>query len=336
MFYTIDDTPEPNGPHLTCITVTNPADDDFGAFAPLAVHDVSLPQFNVPTGVFEWDGRVYVFVTTDYQSDADPMRRSVLGSAVNPANEFVNHGNIDVEGAPGVGAPDYDFRFINISPWVIANDDWSGLPDNALPGQYGVLLCGSGKYRASSPYLAYVPIEQVTSPRTGWRYFSRTVTDINGNPWSADLTEASPLFNDPVIGELSLSYHPDLQKWLLLYNNNNPPGGDKIVIRSATVPWRQWSGPDPHNPSDSYPDPCVLFPLADGQGKFIHKSGEDDLDLLPPAKPGKDGGVYGPYLVSRWNRWDRIAQREQVYFVMSTWVPYQPQLMRAQLDLIKR
>jgi hypothetical protein len=127
-----------------------------------------------------------------------------------------------------------------------------------------------------------------------------------------------------------------LQKWLLLYNNNFPPGGDKIVIRSATVPWGSWSGPDPHGPGDRYPSQSVLFPLADGQGKFIHLNGKDGLDLLEPASVGVNGSVYGSYLVSRWNRWDRSALCEHVYFTMSTWVPYQPQLMRAQLELIKR
>lgn len=185
IFYTLDDDPEPNGPLLTCLTVTDPDDDDFGAFARLAVDGVSLPGFGVPTGAFAWGGRIYLFVATDYKSESNPMTRSVLGSAADPAQGFVNHGNVDIEGVPG-----FDFRFINISPWVIANDDWTGLPDNALPGRHGVLLCGSGLYRSSSAHLGYVPIEQITAPRSGWRYFSRLVKDANGNPWTG--TSPSP------------------------------------------------------------------------------------------------------------------------------------------------
>lgn len=139
IFYTLDANPEPNGPLLTCLTVTDPDDDDFGAFARLAVNGVSLPGFGVPTGAFEWGGRIYLFVATAFQSDSNPMTRSVLASAADPAQVFFNHGYVDAEGWPG-----FDFRFINISPWVIANDDWTGLPDNALPGHYGVLLCASG------------------------------------------------------------------------------------------------------------------------------------------------------------------------------------------------
>lgn len=108
-------------------------------------------------------------------------------------------------------------------------------------------------------------------------------------------------------------------------------------MRSATVPWGAWSGPNPHPPSDPYPSHFVLFAMADGLRKFIHEKGQDNLGSLPPVnEKGDGGGMYGPYLVTRWNRWDDAAQCEHVYFTMSTWVPYQAQLMRAQLKLVKR
>jgi hypothetical protein len=328
IFYTLDDNPEPDGPLLTCLTVTDFFDDDYGAFARLSIDGVSLPAFGVPTGAFSWGGRLYLFVATDLKDEHNPMTRAVLGSAADPADGFVNHGNVDWEGATG-----FDFHFINVSPWVIANDDWSGLPDNALPGHYGVLLCGSGHYRKSSPYLAYVPIEQITAPRSGWRYFTRHVADAHGNPWSTDRADAAALFDDEVIGELSFSYHPALQKWLLIYNSFDSDGS--IVMRSATVPWGIWSGPSLHLTFDPYPNNLVLFRNADGLRKFIHEPGKDKLDILAPGS--HDGGsIYGPYLVSRWNRWDDAAQEEHVYFTMSTWVPYQAQLMRSRLHLGKR
>ncbi|WP_233890193.1 DUF4185 domain-containing protein [Paraburkholderia flagellata] len=320
IFYTLDNDPTPNGPLLKCLTVQDPDDDDFGAFARLAVEGVDLPGFGVPTGAFSWDGRIYLFVTTKFVSDDDPMTQSFLGSAVDPALGFTNHGMVDAE-----GDPNYDFRFINIAPCVIANDDWDGLPDTARPGGVGVLLCGSGRYRRSNPYLAYVPIEDITKPRTNWAYFS-----ISGNQWTSDPQYASPLFIDPVVGELSLSYHPYLQKWLLLYNSN--PGDGSIVMRSATVPWGPWSAP------------CPLFFVHEGLRKFIHEPGQDGLGWLPPLNivnllPTENtnrGDVYGPYIVSRWNDWDDVTQRQAIYFTMSTWVPYQPQLMRALLELVKR
>ena len=97
-----------------------------------------------------------------------------------------------------------------------------------------------------------------------------------------------------------------------------------------------WSGPTPHPAADPYPNDIVLFRTADGLRKFIHEPGQDDLDGLPPGGNGDGGGIYGPYIVSHWNRWDDAAQQEQVYFTMSTWVPYQPQLMRARVHLVKR
>jgi hypothetical protein len=329
IFYTTDDDPEPFGPLFTCVTVTDEDDDDFGTFARLGVDGVSLPGFGVPTGAFAWGGRTYLFVATDFENDDNAMRRSVLGSAADPAQGFINHGDVDWQGKPG-----FDFRFINISPWVIANDEWEGLPDNALPGHHGVLLCGSGHYRKSSPYLAYVPIEQVTAPRNGWRYFTRTAPQANGHPWSPNMGDASPLFVDDVVGELSFSHHPDLQKWLLLYNS--PGSSGSIVIRSATVPWGDWSGPAGHKEFDPYPNELVLFNNPMGFRKFIHEDGKDSLGDLPPDISDTGGAIYGPYIVSRWNRWNDNTQKQQIYFTMSTWVPYQPQLMRAHLELVHR
>ncbi len=73
--------------------------------------------------------------------------------------------------------------------------------------------------------------------------------------------------------------------------------------------------------------------------KFIHDPGKDNLDQLPPIHPEGNqgpGGTYGPYLVNRWNNWDDRSQQAGIYFTMSTWIPYQPQLIRARLKLERR
>ena len=79
-----------------------------------------------------------------------------------------------------------------------------------------------------------------------------------------------------------------------------------IWLRHAVWPWGPWS------------EPVLIFEGArDGGSGFI--------------EPG--GGVYGPYQVPRYSKWDGWKQELTMYFVMSTWRPYQPMLMRTTLTL---
>jgi len=56
----------------------------------------------------------------------------------------------------------------------------------------------------------------------------------------------------------------------------------------------------------------------------------DGLDRLPPAIGG-NGFAYGAYLLGRYTRWDVATRTLTIYYVMSTGMPYQVQLMRSQI-----
>jgi hypothetical protein len=71
----------------------------------------------------------------------------------------------------------------------LENAEIPGLPDAAGKG---VLLWGSGAYRKSEPYLAYLPLDSVDDPKT-LRYYAGL--NENGAPrWSNRESDASALF----------------------------------------------------------------------------------------------------------------------------------------------
>jgi uncharacterized protein YodC (DUF2158 family) len=107
----------------------------------------------------------------------------------------------------------------------------------------------------------------------------------------------------------------------MLYNALTPRG---INMRTAPTPWGPWSATD------------VLFdPGSDGgYGHFMHASWRDNGradSVHDPNRENEWGGEYGPYLIPRYTR--RVHDEVHVYFVMSTWNPYNTVLMRARLRL---
>ena len=102
---------------------------------------------------------LFVFATTGVlRRDGNELpQNSVLASAADAHDNFdltfVVSSRDDTSDTPETGG-----KFINVAPWKIVNDEWPGLPDNAASGGEGLLMVGSGKYRASAPYLAYMPL----------------------------------------------------------------------------------------------------------------------------------------------------------------------------------
>ncbi|HEX3127228.1 MAG TPA: DUF4185 domain-containing protein, partial [Thermoanaerobaculia bacterium] len=271
---------------------------------------LSLSGFEVPTGAFSHAGKLYVFATTDHFTDTPRtpgkdenfMGVSVLATGSDPGRNFMKLYEISNRtNAPG------GFKFINISPWKIRNDDWPGLPDNARPGEEGLLMVGSGRYRESPAFLAYVPLPpNADPPLHEWRYLSgfddsQTSFSPCGRPsWCTQQAAAIPLFlEEPqVVGELSFSWNPFLNRWLLLYSG--------AVLRTAAWPWGPWT------------DPLPIFDFGRDNGAAF----------IDP-----DGGTYAPYVSARFNQWEPLTREATIYYVMSTWRPYQVSLMKTVLRL---
>jgi hypothetical protein len=111
----------------------------------------------------------------------------------------------------------------------------------------------------------------------------------------------------PCVGELSSRYDKTLSLWVATYNC-----GAQIELRVARQPWGPWSAAQ------------VPFRASDGNCQFIYQS--DCPALSDPNRTDKSGGPYGPYLLSSHSTGD--ATSATLYFVMSTWNPYNTMLMR--------
>jgi len=205
-------------------------------------------------------------------------------------------------------------KLIYLSAVVITNADVPGLPERS--GQ-GLLIFGSSKYRASNPYLAYLPLN-VVEQKSRVTYFTGVDAGTQQPRWGAE-PAATQLFDNPCVGELSITWNRNLRQWMMLYNCDIPGG---VVARVAEKPWGPWS------------DPAVLFDTTTDAGTCYFLRGSPDCG--PPTDPfspanGNPGGVYAPYGIPRYTRGG--PQNTTVYYVMSTWNPYQVVLMRSTLAL---
>ena len=237
------------------------------------------------------------------------MGRTVLARAR-------NNDPTDLVALYDVSRLDQDGKFINVA-CVIAPQGMSDLPF----GGQTLLVWGSGRYRDSDVYLACVPLGAIEDP-SAWRFF--TGLGPGSRPlWNPDQRLAVPLFNQRQVGELSAGWIEPLGVWLLQYNAGAPRG---INARVALSPWGPWG------------DPFVMFDPGWpglGYGHFMHvKDGSD-----PMSDPGREhewGGEYGPYLVDRYTRAVGSptpgVRRAQIYFVLSTWNPYNTVLMTATIQ----
>jgi hypothetical protein len=293
--YTTDDQPAPEGLHLQFIM----GDEQWRR---LIIPGVSLEAFEVPSGGFSCDGRIYVFATTNYRkiNGVDCMEDSVLASAIDAHNDFdlayyVSHRDDSVD-TPSMGG-----KFINVSPFVINYNDWPGLPDNEEFYPTGLLMAGSGAYRRSAPYLAYAPLPYEQGPaQSEWRYLQgfeepwEPGYGPSGRPIWSNLESDAMLMFDAQIGEISYSFHAGLGRWLLVYNGC-ASGDCGIVLRSAPMPWGPWS------------EPQLIF-----SSSFTNTLGEKAQGAYM-----FECGPYGAYVISRYNSWDPASQQATFYFTLS-------------------
>lgn len=262
-------------------------------FLPPTVPGVSQGPFEVPMEGIDVDGVAYVYFTANHTQDK-MMGSSILARLDAESMTFTYIYTLSNE------------TFINVQVAAIENSDVPGLPES---NGRDLLIWGSGEYRKSDPYLAYMPLESIENKST-IRYF--TGMDGNDNPvWSENEDDATPLFHDPVIGEFSVSWNQYLQRWIMLYSG--------VIIRSSPLPWGPWSSKQ------------VLFNAFDdgGYGHFIHWPGHDDVS--DPFRQNEWGGPYGPYIIEKFTKGE--DGKTTIYFTLSTWNPYTVVLMRAELEL---
>lgn len=277
--------------------------DPDGGFHPITIPGISQRGFEVPSGGISIGDTLYIVYTTDH-SKTHVMGRSVLAKSDDDGYTFVKLYDLSDRDENG--------RFINAAMVEVESGQVAGLPASADT----VLIWGSGAYRRSSPYLACVPSAGIEA-KSAIRYFAGL--DQAGHPtWSESEVDAMSLFNHPQIGEFSVVWHDELRCWLMLYNSLSPRG---ILLRCARKPWGPWSDAQ-----------TLLDPMRDAYGKFMHSLKNplpEGVSLSDPGRQKVWGGEYAPYLTKRFFR--SAAGRHTIYFLMSTWNPYQVVLMRAEI-----
>jgi len=112
-----------------------------------------------------------------------------------------------------------------------------------------------------------------------------------------------------------------LAQWLMLYNCNRGRN-QTIEGRVSPAPWGPWSNETP-----------LFDPHADiGYCHFMHWD-LADCDHLDDGLSGarQAGDPYGPYVISRYT--EGGLHTTTIFYLMSTWNPYQVVLMKSTLAL---
>lgn len=294
-----DDTNPEDGLDLTFLQ------NSTGAYLPVEIPGVGLGAFEVPMEGVSVAGKMYVYATTDH-SASTMMGRSVVARSDDDGYSFSYLYDLSTQ------------HFINVSVVEVDAAELENLP--AQDGA-GLMIFGSGDYRRSDVHLAFQPAAVIEAPETIQYFAGLDAADLP--MWSMQEADAQALFNQPCVGELSVSYNEFIGKWIMLYNcASNALRG--INLRTADDPWGPWT------------DAEIIFHPWDDEGycHFIHVSHDfDDCDNIQDAgRENEWGGEYGPYQFEHLAVGDDTSTT--IYFTMSTWNPYTVVLMKATLQLV--
>ncbi|MEP6714889.1 MAG: GDSL-type esterase/lipase family protein [Terriglobia bacterium] len=316
-----------------------------GRFHPFSIQGIGpLGIGQTPTGAFSYPGEgsggtrdqawVFAFYYPADLANAPEPRGSLLTKSNDPTQP--------VEFSRVFSFSTFDQgsgRFFQVAPWVVDNAKFPGVFPSSEGD--GLVLIGQGG-PANSVHLAWMPLEKGSDPRrSAIRYYSG---GQGTNAWSGSEGDARDLFFTIGYTSLSLAWIPEAKRWLLLYtlaspgaiplnpdrgspNQHNPNG--PVVARLGKTPW-DWT------------DEIIIFdPLRDNAlGRFMHRPG-DDLDQVPPVLPpdfnlaygGEVSYAYGPFLLNRYTKWDANARELTIYYLLSTFRPYQVQVMQSQFHV---
>jgi hypothetical protein len=310
--------------------------------------------FNVPSGGVSGADGLYAFFWTNHCVDPNPLRPAADDPLARPeASQKCPETDDRNSIGRGVMARSEDdgrtFSHVVAMPagFVYATAV-NTQPQLYLPEdqRLGILIFGVPRYRASVPYLAQAPLETFGNPAT-WRFFvGRTpegqpkwVTHAEWmrgvappaapgpRPWKPP---GEPAIFVPVantghcVGEFSITYNPPLGMWLMLHQC---PRG--VSARIAAAPWGPWSTPAEILGGDDGVG-CRLVMTPDGCGNrrnfWPHKHPNGKIEA---------GGFYAPYVLNRYTGaapGNGPGRRSTIYWVVSSWNPYEVSVMRTTLQ----
>jgi hypothetical protein len=222
-------------------------------------------------------------------------------------------------------------------------------PTPGLKPKPFVPVFGVARYRLSIPYLAMAPQDTFADPAT-WLFYAgqsgsgapkfvtRAEWESGHNaagqwtpPKGAELYADSVIDNidERCVGEHSVTYNAALRTWLLLY----VCGPYRVEARTAPDPWGPWSAP------------TVLMSLAHDPG-VVCTLIMNGISGCGPSKPNSwqftgqnpGGFFYAPFAMERFTQdvtpADAVGTRTaNLFWLVSTWNPYQVIVMQSTLQL---
>jgi hypothetical protein len=215
------------------------------------------------------------------------------------------------------------------------------------PSPY-VPVFGVARYRASIPYLALAPKDTFGDPATWLFYAGQSGIEPNfvtraewesGHNAAGQWTppKGAELYADSVIdnidercvGEHSVTYNTALRTWLLLY----VCGPFRVEARTAPEPWGPWSAP------------TVLMSLANDPGVVctlimngVSGCGPSKTNSWQFTGQNPGGFFYASFAMERFTQ-DKTppgtvgTRTAEIFWLVSTWNPYQVIVMRSKLQI---
>ncbi len=334
---------------------------------PRVMPAIQQGSFNVPTGGIDVLGQLYAFFWTNHCVFPDPVLPNSAAPLTLPPQgplclEFALNNSIGLGILTAATSSSKPVTWAQVSPQPILPNGFVYVtaaqpPVRRLfpiPRGHGRLappppipVFGVARYRASIPYLALAP-RRSFGDVTSWSFYAGTNAQgptwvsysqwqsgqMNGQwapPAGAELYANSPNANsntqdERCVGEHSVTWNEPLGVWLMLYSC----GSAEVEARTAPQPWGPWSSPTVI--LSAVQDPtlnCTLF--------WDWKGGACPSPLKSQQIPSLTFGYfYAPYVLSRFTKSVPVAsplKSAQIYWLLSTWDPYQVTVMQTTLQL---
>jgi hypothetical protein len=323
-------------------------------------------SFNVPTGGIDVLGQLFEFFWTNhcvFPNDFPPNSGAPLALPAASNHCF----EIPVNNSLGVSV------MAAASPWSPTSFTMAATPMAngfvyvtaaqpaprrfPIPRGHGrmappppIPVFGVARYRASIPYLALAPRKSFGDVTT-WSYYGGSGPSgpvwLTYQQWQAgqqnghwappqgaelysnSLNPGSPTGDERCVGEHSVTWNAELGVWLMLYTC----GGLQVEARTAPEPWGPWSGPTMLLSAIQNPGLyCTLFWNPAGCPGLM-SAGAQGLPVQLQF-----GYFYAPYVMTRFNQAatpqaPAPAKAASIYWLLSTWDPYQVTVMHSTLQL---
>jgi hypothetical protein len=292
-----------------------------GLFHPLTIDDpIGILGINeTPTGAFSHAGRAFVFVWVG-QRPGGPPAGSYLVSTPDPSSAAPYR--VERQVSP--------LRFDSCGYWQVAPVvvDNGAHPELPTSEGRGVVMASHGfdvSLGSDGIHLAWISLEEQDPASAPIQY----AAPLGGRlGWSPREQDARSLFPQPGYTAVSLGWVEPAQRWILLYSKAGladpgaglPDRRDGPIVARVGTSLSEWS------------DEVAIFdPVRDhATGRWLHRPGLDELHHYPPGMD-RPGWSYGAFLVEHLTRWDPDSRHLELTYLLSTFSPYQVQLMRTTL-----